>query len=194
MAELRLIVDVQNDFLDTGSLPVPGSTEKMNRLVENVDTWNKFDHVIFTKDFHPSNHCGFIENGGEWPTHCVQGTAGSEIYKPLWDKIFQDGHGKFQIRTISKGCNPGVEEYSCFAETNESGTLLKKSLETGCEYSVIHVYGIVGTICVKAHIQELIKMGLRNKLFVHTEYIANLSSEGDSEFVKFLKDENIKYD
>lgn len=45
------------------------------------------DYVMVTKDYHPSNHCSFKENGGQWPTHCVVGTAGCCVHETICDLI-----------------------------------------------------------------------------------------------------------
>lgn len=87
MDKILLIVDPQVDFI-SGSLAVEGAKEKMDALASALQNGEiDCDYVMVTKDFHPSNHCSFKENGGQWPPHCVKGTAGSCIYAPLWSVI-----------------------------------------------------------------------------------------------------------
>ena len=86
MSKALIIVDMQNDFCEGGSLAVNGSLEiipTVNQLRE------KFDIVVRTRDWHPADHVSFHANhpgkqlfelitvpetGRDqvmWPTHCV---------------------------------------------------------------------------------------------------------------------------
>ncbi len=91
-----LVVDVQNDFMPFGSLPVTDGDEVVavaNRLVP------RFDFVVATQDWHPVDHASFASNhpghqvgdvvevGGVaqvlWPDHCVQNTPGASFHSAL---------------------------------------------------------------------------------------------------------------
>lgn len=66
MDKILLIVDPQVDFI-SGSLAVEGAKEKMDALTDALlDGDIDCDYVMVTKDYHPSNHCSFKENGGQW--------------------------------------------------------------------------------------------------------------------------------
>ena len=118
-----LIVDVQNDFLEKGALPVPRGSEVVpviNRLVP------LFDFVVFTQDWHPSRHISFASshegkrpyetirlNYGTqvlWPKHCVQCEKGSELAENL-------DASKCSL-LVRKGTNPLVDSYSAFMEAD----------------------------------------------------------------------------
>lgn len=74
MKRMLLIVDPQVDFV-TGTLPVPHASEAMEKLAAYIAEENgKYDWLVVTEDWHPSRHCSFKENGGEWPVHCLQET------------------------------------------------------------------------------------------------------------------------
>jgi nicotinamidase/pyrazinamidase len=82
-----VIVDVQNDFCEGGSLPVAGGAAVaagISRLLR--DSPERWDHVVATKDYHvdPGEHFGdppdFVVS---WPPHCVAGTAGAEFHPEL---------------------------------------------------------------------------------------------------------------
>ncbi len=76
MAEGLVIIDVQKDFTPGGALGVPEGDaviEPLNRLARAYDT------VFATRDWHPPDHHSFKEEGGPWPTHCVQHTPGGEL-------------------------------------------------------------------------------------------------------------------
>jgi nicotinamidase/pyrazinamidase len=80
-----IIVDVQNDFCEGGSLAVAGGADVARR----IGPWlreNRFDHVVATRDYHidPGAHFAatpdFVDS---WPPHCVVGTAGSHLHPDL---------------------------------------------------------------------------------------------------------------
>jgi nicotinamidase/pyrazinamidase len=82
-----IIVDVQNDFCEGGSLAVPGGAAVaagISRLLAAEP--ERWDHVVATKDHHidPGTHFSdqpdFIDS---WPRHCVVGTDGAQFHPNL---------------------------------------------------------------------------------------------------------------
>ena len=91
-----ILVDIQNDFIPGGALPVPAGDQiipVVNKILP------AFDLVVATQDWHPQNHGSFASNhpgkkvydvielnGVEqilWPDHCVQGSAGADFVEGL---------------------------------------------------------------------------------------------------------------
>ncbi|HEY2793033.1 MAG TPA: isochorismatase family protein [Micromonosporaceae bacterium] len=85
MTRALIIVDVQNDFCEGGSLAVSGGAA-VAAGVSAALADGDWDHVVATKDYHidPGAHFGdppdYIDS---WPVHCVVGTAGSEFHPAL---------------------------------------------------------------------------------------------------------------
>ncbi|MDG4785236.1 isochorismatase family protein [Micromonospora sp. WMMD1102] len=87
MSRALIIVDVQNDFCEGGSLAVAGGAgvaAGISRLLAaEPDRW---EHVVATKDYHvdPGAHFGdppdYVDS---WPRHCVAGTEGSQFHPDL---------------------------------------------------------------------------------------------------------------
>ena len=87
MSRALIIVDVQNDFCEGGSLAVVGGADVASgvsaALADSAYDWT---HVVATKDYHidPGAHFSdspnFIDS---WPVHCVAGTSGSEFHPAL---------------------------------------------------------------------------------------------------------------
>jgi nicotinamidase/pyrazinamidase len=82
-----IIVDVQNDFCEGGSLPVAGGADVAGGVsVALADPARDWTHVVATKDYHvdPGAHFGdppnFVDS---WPVHCVAGTSGSDFHPAL---------------------------------------------------------------------------------------------------------------
>ena len=119
MKSALILVDLQNDFLPGGALAVPHGDEVIPLANELL---RRFDVVVATKDWHPSDHGSFAANhkgkkpgdriildGIEqilWPVHCVQNTQGAE-FAPLFDtsRIAQVFH---------KGTERNIDSYSTF--------------------------------------------------------------------------------
>ncbi len=102
-----LLVDIQNDFLEGGSLDVNNS----NSIFLNVNNYISLfkqnnNHISITRDWHPANHCCFKSNGWVWPTHCVANTFGAEFSEQLsWSN---------SIKIIFKAVEENQEAYSGF--------------------------------------------------------------------------------
>ncbi|MHA7222738.1 isochorismatase family protein [Arthrobacter sp. RHLT1-20] len=93
MSRALIIVDVQNDFCEGGSLPVDGGAELAGAISEYVDAHHsQFDHIVATQDWHvdPGEHFSekpdFVDS---WPKHCVAGTHGAELHPDLDTEYIQ---------------------------------------------------------------------------------------------------------
>ena len=87
MSRALIIVDVQNDFCEGGSLPVTGGAAvaaAISRVLR--DEPQRWAHVVATKDYHvdPGPHFGdppdYVDS---WPVHCVAGTSGADFHPEL---------------------------------------------------------------------------------------------------------------
>ncbi|MCQ2966614.1 MAG: isochorismatase family protein [Alphaproteobacteria bacterium] len=110
------IIDPQNDFI-TGSLAV--GLDQWNKAyseIEKLVCSNKYSIIFVTKDVHPVTHCSFKKQGGIWPSHCVQGTNGCEIFDSLQNLLKKIS---IKVKIINKGQNENVEEYGVDLLKNE---------------------------------------------------------------------------
>jgi nicotinamidase/pyrazinamidase len=128
-----IVVDVQQDFCAGGALAVPDGdavVEPINRLME------EFQFVVATRDWHPPDHASFVEQGGPWPPHCVQGTPGAELHPGL--------HAERINAVVDAGYRPELEGYSGFEETELEHLLRERGVDT------VHVAGLALDYCVRA--------------------------------------------
>ena len=114
-----LVVDVQNDFADSGgSLYVKGGEDVVpfaNREIDKALTAGAL--VVYTQDWHPPSTPHFQKDGGIWPVHCVQGTWGAEFHPELnvkGDIIRkgtggEDGYSGFTVRDPQTGAQEGTD-------------------------------------------------------------------------------------
>jgi nicotinamidase/pyrazinamidase len=144
-----LVVDVQNDFVEGGSLAVTGGKEVAARITAYL-TANpgRYQVVVGSKDFHDGDNCNgghFAEPGTDpnyvttWPVHCVADTHGSE-YAPELDTALLTHH-------VRKG--QGKPAYSMFEGTTEDGRTVNDLLRD-LSVDEVDVVGIATDHCVRA--------------------------------------------
>lgn len=87
METALIIVDVQNDFCEGGSLGVSGGAETAAAITEYLsDTGWKYAAVLATQDWHINPGAHFSTDPDyldSWPVHCVAGTPGAELHPGL---------------------------------------------------------------------------------------------------------------
>ena len=74
-----IIVDVQNDFCEGGSLAVAGGTAVARAISGRLAAGHDYARVVATKDFHVDPGAHFSDHpdyAASWPPHCVAGHAG----------------------------------------------------------------------------------------------------------------------
>jgi len=85
MGTAVIVVDVQNDFCEGGSLAVAGGTD-VARAVSAHLAKGGFDHAVATRDHHidPGPHFSSAPDYRDsWPPHCVVGSCGAELHPDL---------------------------------------------------------------------------------------------------------------
>ena len=97
MTRALIVVDVQNDFCEGGSLAVAGGAETARRISARLAEGG-FDHVVATRDHHvdPGAHFADVPDFVDsWPRHCVVGTEGVALHPNLVtsgiDAVFDKG-------------------------------------------------------------------------------------------------------
>src|SRR4029453_13636792 len=107
MSRALIIVDVQKDFCEGGTLAVTGGAAVAGAISEYVDAHHQqFDHVVATQDWHiePGTHFSdepdYVES---WPPHCVAGTPGAELHEDLDTDYVQAYFRKGQFTAAYSG-------------------------------------------------------------------------------------------
>jgi nicotinamidase/pyrazinamidase len=166
-----IIVDLQNDFLPGGALPVPHGDEVIPLANE---LQRQFNLVVATKDWHPPDHGSFAANhkgkkpgdriildGIEqilWPVHCVQNTHGAE-FAPSFDTS-RIAH------VFHKGIDPRIDSYSTFFDnahrrhTGLADYLKKRGIKD------IYLMGLALDYCVKYSTLDARQLGLNTHVIV----------------------------
>lgn len=107
MSRALIIVDVQNDFCEGGSLAVEGGAAVAGAISDYVDAHhNQFDHIVATQDWHidPGSHFSDTPDFKDsWPPHCVAGSRGAELHPDLDTEYIQAYFQKGQYAAAYSG-------------------------------------------------------------------------------------------
>ncbi|WP_417566415.1 isochorismatase family protein [Marinobacter sp.] len=141
-----LLVDIQNDFCEGGSLAVPDASDILPVVNQLIAGAMKADELIIaSRDWHTVDHVSFVARGGPWPPHCVQDSPGAEFHPSL---ALPDS----AVR-VSKGTGFDTDAYSAF-----DGTQLESFLKRN-HISQIKVAGLALDVCVRATVLDALKLG-----------------------------------
>jgi len=146
-----LLVDIQNDFCEGGSLEVPEASQilpKVNELI--LDASHHGERIIASRDWHTVDHISFEERGGDWPPHCVQDTHGAEFHPEM---NLPDS----AVR-VSKGTAFDQDAYSAFDGTDLDSFLKRQSI------SRLRVVGLALDVCVRATVLDALRLGFEVEL------------------------------
>jgi nicotinamidase/pyrazinamidase len=166
-----IIVDLQNDFLPGGALPVPHGDEVIPLANE---LQRQFDLVVATKDWHPPDHDSFAANhpgkrpgdriildGIEqilWPVHCVQNSHGAEFAHSF--ETSRIAH------VFHKGIERSIDSYSTFFDNaHRRHTGLADYLKTR-SIKDIYLLGLALDYCVKYSALDARHLGLNTHVIL----------------------------
>ena len=148
-----VVVDVQNCFVDGGTLPVKGGAEVVpviNKLA------SAFDNIVITQDWHTPGHTSFASaHAGKkpfettqlpygtqvlWPDHCVQGTDDAALLKDLKLPTAE--------LIIRKGFHKDVDSYSAFEEADRKTATGLAGYLKGRGINTVFVTSLATDFCV----------------------------------------------
>lgn len=164
-----LLIDIQNDFMPTGALPVARGDEIVpivNQLLPD------YSLVVASQDWHPQHHQSFANQHPQhqifdnimlhglpqtlWPEHCIQQTSGAAFHPDLNTR---------PIATIfRKGMNPEIDSYSAFFDNgHRQHTGLSAYLKSH-QITHIHIAGLAADFCVYYTINDALAEGFEVSL------------------------------
>jgi nicotinamidase/pyrazinamidase len=154
-----IIVDVQNDFCEGGSLAVGGGADVATAISGHVAAHRgDYDHVVATRDFHldPGPHFSpdpdYVDT---WPPHCIVGTPGVDFHPDLVvapiEVVFSKGHH--------------TAAYSGFEGSNDEDVMLGDWLRDR-DVDEVDLVGIATDHCVRATALDAARAGFRTKVLL----------------------------
>ncbi len=163
MTRALVVVDVQNDICEGGSLPVAGGAEvalAVSRLLRSAGgaVANGYDHVVATRDRHvdPGPHFArepdYVDT---WPAHCVVGTPGAELHPDLDTSRIE--------AVFDKGAHAAA--YSGFEGQAPDGSSLAGWLRArGVDR--VDVVGVATDHCVRATALDAVREGFATRVLL----------------------------
>ena len=181
-----LVIDMQNDFLPGGALPVADGdaiVPGMNALA------HCFDHVLVTQDWHPTGHISFAStHAGKqafvdkaeafygpqalWPDHCVQGSEGAALAVAL-------DTSRVEL-VLRKGFRQSIDSYSAFVENDKTtltglaGFLRERGLTR------LFFCGLAYDFCVGHSALDAVRLGFEALVIEDLSRAVNLPATADS--------------
>ncbi|MFK0255713.1 isochorismatase family protein [Streptomyces sp. NPDC090445] len=167
MHRALIVVDVQNDFCEGGSLAVAGGADVAAAVTELIgqSTAAGYRHVVATRDHHidPGPHFAQPPVGPDyetsWPAHCVAGTEGVGFH-PNFAPAVASGA---VAAVFDKGAYEAA--YSGFEGADENGTALADWLRER-HVTEVDVVGIATDHCVRATALDAVRAGLRTRVLL----------------------------
>jgi nicotinamidase/pyrazinamidase len=164
-----ILVDIQNDFVPGGALPVTEGGQIvpiLNRIRAH------FDLVVATQDWHPANHASFAANHPEkkpgdvieldglrqilWPVHCVQNSAGA-AFVPALDM-------KQVAEVFQKGTDLRIDSYSGFFDNGHRKATGLGDFLKARKVMDVFIAGLATDYCVKFTALDAIGLGFKTHL------------------------------
>ncbi len=168
-----IVVDMQRDFLPGGALAVAQSDEILSLVDRYVRLFAERSlPVVFSRDWHPSDHCSFTAQGGSWPPHCVAGTTGAEFAAGL---SLPPG-----AIVISKATRAEHDAYSAFEGTPLAERLL------ALHVTRVFICGLATDYCVKATADAAIDKGFETMLLIDAMRAVDVHSGDGATALKAL--------
>ncbi|MFF5635097.1 isochorismatase family protein [Streptomyces sp. NPDC012825] len=179
MHRALIVVDVQNDFCEGGSLAVRGGADVAAAITDLVGqtAGTSYRHVVATRDHHVDPGSHFAAPGEEpdyvtsWPVHCVAGTEGVGFHPNFAPAV---ASGAIDA-VFDKGAYDAA--YSGFEGRDENGLTLAEWLRER-EVTEVDVVGIATDHCVRATALDAAREGFRTHVLLDlTAGVAEATTE-----------------
>jgi nicotinamidase/pyrazinamidase len=153
-----IVVDVQNDFCEGGSLGVAGGAAVAAAINDYLTAGGDYRYAVATQDFHIDPGAHFSDQpdySSSWPPHCLAGSVGAEFHPSLEtgriDAVFRKG--------------AYAAAYSGFEGVDNAGTLLGDWLRRrGVDQ--VDVVGIATDHCVRDTAEDAVQEGLTTRVLL----------------------------
>ncbi|MET9657395.1 isochorismatase family protein [Streptomyces sp. NPDC006510] len=172
MRRALIIVDVQKDFCEGGSVPVKGGADRAAAIADLVlRAEEECDFVVATRDHHIDPGAHFSENPDfqeSFPVHCVVGSEGGEFHPALAPAI---DSGRVD-EVFFKGAHSASK--SGFEGSAQDGTTLSAWLKAR-DITDLDVVGIATDHCVKATALDGVRAGFAVRVLL--DYTAGVAAD-----------------
>lgn len=185
-----VVVDVQVDFCEGGSLPVPGG-EGVARRIGNYLLAGRdlYSLVVASQDWHeePGSHFSAQPDySTSWPEHCRAGSPGAELHPELVAGAGGSLNGLVDV-VVRKGGHAAA--YSAFEAVDPAARPLAEVL-AAAQVTEVDVVGLATDYCVRATALDAARAGLRTRVL--TDLIAGVGEDTTEQAVSDLADAHVR--
>ncbi|OEJ96077.1 isochorismatase family protein [Streptomyces thermolilacinus] len=176
MHRALIVVDVQNDFCEGGSLAVAGGADVAAAITDLVGETAGvgYQHVVATRDHHvdPGDHfADHPDFARSWPPHCVAGTEGVGFHPNFAPAV---ASGAVEA-VFDKGAYAAA--YSGFEGTDENDVSLADWLRAH-DVTEVDIVGIATDHCVRATALDAVAEGFRTQVLLNLTAGVNAETTG----------------
>ncbi|GAA4791807.1 MULTISPECIES: isochorismatase family protein [Rothia] len=202
MPKALIIVDVQNDFCEGGSLATERGAEVAALISEYVETRHSdYEAIVATLDWHvnPGDHFSDTPDyKTSWPRHCVAESRGADTHENLDTDYIEAFFRKGAFEAAYSGFEGLLApENSVMTGEREAGAAVedetpKLSLDDWLqehEITDVDVVGIATDFCVKATALDAVDAGYETRVLL--DLTAPVSEEGQDDAVDELEDAGV---
>ncbi|MFC4036391.1 isochorismatase family protein [Streptomyces polygonati] len=186
MHRALIVVDVQNDFCEGGTLPVTGGADVAAAITDLIgDSAGAYRHVVATRDHHinPGPHFSPTPDyRTSWPVHCLAGTEGGSFHPNFAPAV---ASGAVDA-VFDKGEYHGV--YSGFEGHDENGERLAAWLRDR-QVTEVDVVGLATDHCVRATALDAAREGFATRVLL--ALTAGVSAETTERALTELRDAGV---
>ncbi|WP_026555367.1 isochorismatase family protein [Arthrobacter sp. 35W] len=203
MAKALIIVDVQNDFCEGGSLAVEGGAALAGEISELIDSTPDFDFVVATQDWHvePGSHFSetpdFVKS---WPEHCVASSRGAALHRDLDQEnidaffrkgMFDEGYSGFdallapedEVRVGEREANEDADP-ALDADAVSLDDWLREN-----DVDEVVIVGIATDHCVKATALDAIQAGYNTTVL--KDFVVGVDGDASEEALEEMADAGV---
>lgn len=156
-----LVVDVQNDFCEGGSLAVAGGAQVAQRITAWVAQHpDRYAAIVATADWHEDPGAHFATEPDyvdTWPVHCRAGSTGAAFHPAVAGVVERAD------AVVRKGRDAAA--YSGFEGVTDDGTDLRHWL-VARRVEAVDIVGIATDHCVRATALDAVAAGLRTRVLL----------------------------
>jgi nicotinamidase/pyrazinamidase len=183
-----LVVDVQDDFCEGGSLAVAGGSAAAAAITEYLASpaADEYAHVVATQDHHidPGSHFSaepdFVDS---WPAHCVAGTPGAQFHAALDTGRIEEVFRKGEYAAAYSGFE-GMSGAASGLVRKPAGASLADWLASR-EVTSVDIAGIATDYCVKMTAVDAVKLGLDVRVLI--DLTAGVGATTTAEAIRHLR-------
>ena len=193
MKKALVIVDMQKDFCEGGSLEVKGGNSIVPIINELKESFIKDgDIVVASRELHPLFHKSFASVGGKnvydsdengniyWPDHCVVNTSGSD---------FNNNIDLIGVEIFTKGKDENDHPFSAFAAISDRYDIWLGDFLRNDEVDEVFIVGLAFEFCVCETALDSISEGFKTNVILKAS--SWITEDGRNRTIDKFKEMNI---